>query len=80
MIRLPLAPDEAAAVAYAIRILSALADATGNTGAAADALGMSRRTLDDHIKRLGLRDLQTALWSRSARQPVVCQHCGRDRA
>jgi DNA-binding NtrC family response regulator len=67
--RFPLDPGQALAVAYAVGILRALADANGNTGAAAEALGMSRRTLDDHISRLGLRDLQSALWSRSDRQP-----------
>lgn len=69
MIRFPLSPDGAAAVAYAVRLLSALSAANGNTGAAAEALGMSRRTLDDHIHRLGMRDLQSAIWSRSDRQP-----------
>lgn len=69
MIRLPLSPDEAAAVAYAVKILLALSAVNGNTEAASETLGMSRRTLDDHIRRLGLRELQSALWSRSARQP-----------
>ena len=69
MMRFPLSPDESAAVAYAVRLLSALSAANGNTGAAAEALGMSRRTLDDHIQRLGMRDLQSAIWSRSDRQP-----------
>ena len=75
--RFPLDPGQALALAYAVAILQALADATaesgdptpGNTERAAVALGMSRRTLDDHIARLGLRELQSALWSRSARQP-----------
>lgn len=67
--RFPLSPDESAAVAYAVRLLSALSAANGNTDAAAEALGMSRRTLDDHIRRLGMRDLQSAIWSRSDRQP-----------
>lgn len=75
--RLPLDPGQAHAVAYAVAILRALAEATdeageptpGNTERAAVALGMSRRTLDDHIARLGLRELQSALWSRSVRQP-----------
>ena len=67
--RFPVGPDAAHALAYAVAILRALADASGNTGAAAEALGMSRRTLDDHIARLGLRELQSALWSRSDRQP-----------
>lgn len=65
----PLSPGQAAAVAYSVAILKALAASSGNTGAAAEALGMSRRTLDDHIVRLGLRELQSALWPRSARQP-----------
>lgn len=69
MLRFPLSPDETAAVAYAVRLLSALSAANGSTEGAAKALGMSRRTLDDHIARLGLRDLQSALWSRSDRQP-----------
>lgn len=69
MIRFPLTPDEAAVVAYAVRILDALSASNGSTEAAARALDMSRRTLDDHIRRLGLRDLQSALWSRSVRQP-----------
>lgn len=69
MIRFPLSPDEAAAVAYAVRVLSALSAANGSTEGAAQALGMSRRTLDDHILRLGMRNLQSALWSRSDRQP-----------
>jgi transcriptional regulator with GAF, ATPase, and Fis domain len=69
MIRFPLSAEESAAVAYAVRLLSALSAANGNTGAAAEALGMSRRTLDDHIARLGMRDLQSAIWSRSDRQP-----------
>lgn len=67
--RFPVGPDAAHALAYAVAILRALADASGNTGAAAEALGMSRRTLDDHIARLGLRELQSALWSRADRQP-----------
>lgn len=67
--RFPLGPDAAHALAYAVAILAALADANGNTERAAEALGMSRRTLDDHIRRLGLRELQSALWSRSDRQP-----------
>lgn len=67
--RVPLDPGQAHAVAYVVEILSALAAASGSTDAAAKALGMSRRTLDDHIARLGLRDLQSALWSRSDRQP-----------
>ena len=67
--RFPLDPGQALVLAYAVRILRALADANGNTGAAAEVLGMSRRTLDDHIARLGLRELQSALWSRSIRQP-----------
>lgn len=69
MIRFPLSADENAAVAYAVRILSALSAANGNHEAAAEALKMSRRTLDDHIVRLGMRDLVSALWDRSARQP-----------
>lgn len=67
--RFPLDDGQVFAVAYAVSILRALADASGNTGAAAEALGVSRRTLDDHIARLKLRDLQSALWSRSDRQP-----------
>jgi DNA-binding NtrC family response regulator len=66
--RIPLDPGQQHAVAYAVHILQALATANGNTGAAAEALGVSRRTLDDHIARLGLRELQTELWSRSMRQ------------
>lgn len=69
MTRFPLSPDEAAAVAYAVRILSALSASNGNHEAAAEALKMSRRTLDDHVVRLGLRDLVSALWDRSIRQP-----------
>lgn len=75
--RLPLDAGQALAVSYVVSILRALADATneagestpGNTERAAVALGMSRRTLDDHIARLGLRDLQSAVWDRSGRQP-----------
>lgn len=75
--RFPLDPSQAHALAYAASILRALAEATdedgnptpGNTERAAVALGMSRRTLDDHIARLGLRELQSALWNRSVRQP-----------
>lgn len=74
---LALDPAQAHAVAYAVAILRVLADATdeegrptpGNTARAAAALGMSRRTLDDHIARLGLRELQSRLWDRSVRQP-----------
>jgi len=65
-----LSPDETAAVAYAVRILSALSAANGNHDAAAKTLEMSRRTLDDHIVRLGMRDLVSALWDRSSRQPM----------
>jgi DNA-binding NtrC family response regulator len=68
--RFPLDAGQALALDYAVAILRALADANGNTGAAAETLGMSRRTLDDHIARLGLRELQSALWSRSVRQPT----------
>ena len=67
--RFPLDPASTHAVSYVVAILRALHEASGNTEAAATALGMSRRTLDDHISRLGLRDLQSALWSRSVRQP-----------
>ena len=67
--RIPLDAGQAHAAAYVVEILSALAAASGSTGAAAAALGMSRRTLDDHIARLGVRELQSALWSRSERQP-----------
>lgn len=69
MVKFPLSTGETAAVAYAVRILTALTAANGNTVAAAAALEMSRRTLDDHIARLGMRELQTELWSRSDRQP-----------
>jgi DNA-binding NtrC family response regulator len=67
--RFPLGPSEALAVAYAVGILRALADASGNHQQAAEALGVSRRTMDDHIARLGMSDLQSALWPRSVRQP-----------
>ena len=67
--RFPLGPDAAHALAYAVEILAALAAVNGNTSEAAEALGMSRRTLNDHVSRLGLRDLQSAIWSRSDRQP-----------
>ena len=56
-------------MAYALAILRALAEASGNHERAAEALGMSRRTMDDHIARLGMTDLQSALWPRSVRQP-----------
>ena len=67
--RFPLGPDAAHAVAYALAILRALHEASGNHERAAEALGMSRRTMDDHIARLGLTELQSALWPRSVRQP-----------
>lgn len=67
--RFPLSPEAALVVAYVVEILSAIQVASGNTAAAALALGMSRRTLDAHVDRLGFRALQTATWSRSERQP-----------
>lgn len=67
--RFPLGPDAAHAMAYAVAILQALSDARGNHERAAEALGMSKRTMDDHIARLGMTDLQRAIWPRSGRQP-----------
>lgn len=67
--RFPLGPSETLAVAYAVAILRALADASGNHERAAEALGMSKRTMDDHIARLGMTELQRAIWPRSGRQP-----------
>jgi DNA-binding NtrC family response regulator len=66
--RLPLAPDQAAAVAYVVRLALALERASGNVTRAAVALAMPRRTLDDHITRLGLAELRAA-YSRADRQP-----------
>jgi hypothetical protein len=69
-------------LAYAVRILRALEGATdedgkrvpGNRRRAAAVLGISARTLDEHIESLGLRELcradgQSALWPLSRRQP-----------
>lgn len=80
--RFPLDHAQAHAVAYAVAILRALADARdeqgnpvpGNRERAATALGMSPRTMSDHIARLGLDELcrsdgQSALWPRAVRQP-----------
>ncbi len=81
--RMPPPPDaDTVYLRYAVAILRALADATGENGEpvpgnrrrAALALGLSDRTLDEHIKALGLdvlarSDGQSALWPRSARQP-----------
>jgi len=67
--RFPLGPDAVHAVAYAESILRALHDAGGNHGRAAEALGVSRRTMDNHIARLGLTQLQSVLWPWSVRQP-----------
>lgn len=66
--RWPLGPDSAHAVAYAVAILQALHDASGNHEKAAEALGMSKRTMDDHIARLGMTELQRAIWPRSVRR------------
>lgn len=81
--RMPPPPDaDTVYLRYGIAILRALADATdesgepvpGNRRRAALALGIGARTLDEHIKALGLDVLassngQSALWPRSARQP-----------
>jgi hypothetical protein len=80
--RFPLDPAQAHAVAYAVSLLRALADARdesdnptpGNRERAAATLGMSVRTLSDHIARLGLDELcrsdgESALWPRAGRQP-----------
>lgn len=67
--RFPLDAGQAHAVSYAVAILRALHEARGNHERAAEARGMSRRTMDDHIARLGLTELQSALWPRSVRQP-----------
>ena len=61
MIRFPLAPDEAAAAAYVVRIVGALTDAQGNIRAAAESLGMSEHTL-----RHRLKDLDLVTWNREA--------------
>jgi transcriptional regulator with GAF, ATPase, and Fis domain len=66
-IRVPLTSDEA--TAYSKRLKKALIAASGNVCEAAKALGMPRRTLDDHIMKLGLRSWLTAAYNRSVRQP-----------
>lgn len=50
-------------------ILGALARTRGNARAAAELLGVQRRTLDRRIVALGLREQITSAYPRSSRQP-----------
>lgn len=57
-----------AAAADTAAILAALRRTNGNVGAAADLLGIPRRTLDKRIVKLGLREELSAAYPRSVRQ------------
>lgn len=67
----PLTPEAASAAVAAdmARIVAALSAASGNVGAAADALGINRRTLDRRINGYGLRDWLSDTYPWSVRQP-----------
>lgn len=65
----PLTPGQQLLLAYVARLLGALALHGGNKLRAAEELGMPVRRLNDHLSRLGLQELQSAIWSRSDRQP-----------
>ena len=58
-----------AAAADVAAVLAALAKTSGNVGAAADLLGIPRRTLDRRIVTLGLREHLSATYPRAGRQP-----------
>ena len=61
--------DNAYAAADVAAVLAALAKTSGNVGAAADLLGIPRRTLDRRIVTLGLREHLSATYPRAGRQP-----------
>lgn len=65
----PLTPGQLLVIAYVARLFGALATHGGNKQRAAEELGMPVRRLNDHLSRLGLQELQSAIWSRSDRQP-----------
>jgi len=61
-------------LAYAVKILAALAVEGGARERAAERLGIPVRTLSRHIDQLGLGELcasvgESAIWPRSVRQP-----------
>lgn len=67
----PLTPEAASAATAAdiAKIVGALSAASGNVGAAARALQVSRATLDRRITAFGLREWLTDTYPRSVRQP-----------
>lgn len=72
--RMPPSEDGKVYLAYAAKILSALAAEGGARERAAARLGVPVRSLNRHIDQLGLGDLcasdgESAIWPRSGRQP-----------
>lgn len=72
--RMPPSEDGKVYLAYAAKILAALAIEGGARERAAVRLGIPPRTLTRHIEQLGLSDLcasdgESAIWPRSGRQP-----------
>lgn len=72
--RMPPNDEGRAYLAYAAKILSALAVEGGARERAAVRLGIPVRSLNRHIEQLGLGDLcasegESAIWPRSVRQP-----------
>jgi transcriptional regulator of acetoin/glycerol metabolism len=63
------AAAQQAAAADVAAVLAALRQTDGNVRAAAELLGIPRRTLDRRIVALGLREYVSAAYPRSARQP-----------
>lgn len=72
--RMPPSEEGKAYLAYAAKILSALAAEGGARERAAERLGIPVRTLTRHIEQLSLAKLcasdgESAIWPRSGRQP-----------
>jgi len=72
--RMPPSDEGRSYLAYAAKILSALAAEGGARERAAARLGIPVRSLNRHIDQLGLGELcasdgESAIWPRSGRQP-----------
>jgi hypothetical protein len=67
----PLTPGQELLARYVARLLGELVAQGGHKVRAAEALGMPVRRLDDHLARLGLQEVQAAIWSRAERQRAV---------
>lgn len=72
--RMPPSDEGKAYLAYAAKILAALAAEGGARERAAARLGIPVRSLNRHIDQLGLGELcasdgESAIWPRSGRQP-----------